>query len=284
MYLATMGVAVKSILEHPHFDRSEFSERWKKARIAGIFSILARLQADGESEFDLLKAARDVEPKEQDLILRGVFDNSRKLGLGATRYFGVTWEISDIVELLPFASSPCFSQVWRECDQVQVLRRAGCGVFGQLGRFGCDYWREAVDGLVMGVGDGERFSRHSSLGHGDVECVDVLYVENPLPEFAVSDRGKRGIQRSGRKFGRLPDELLQRLEPIRKRYESTGLRLALEGLSEGTLFYRLESGDGSICGAGGKLLHESFAREVSRVSPALRIKDVGPLAVLGGSK
>ena len=52
------------------------------------------------------------------------------------------------------------------------LERAGCPVAAH-GAAACDYWREAISGLVLGM-SGLLHGRHASLGHKDPSCVDVF--------------------------------------------------------------------------------------------------------------
>ncbi len=220
-----------------------------------------------------------MSPEQRDAVLRAVFEASRKLGLSAARFLGVSWEITDLAEVLSGLVVPCVGGAWREHNGARVLERNGCDLPKALGSLGCDYWREALDGLVMGVGENERLSRHQSAGHGDDGCLDVLFVEGfvvPRVTSFVSEVS------SGARFGPLPVGLVEGLHEVRTRFESMKIRLRLEGVSEGVLYYQLEAEEGVLCGAGGKLLHDSFARAVARVNSALTPKDIAPIAVYGG--
>ncbi len=278
-----------NILEHPRFDLTEFSERWRRARLSALSSVLAKKSTSLQLAFPLQEEQLLglIDTELVDSALRNVFDASRKLGLSAVRYLGMTLEISDFAEILPYFGTPCFREQWRShhaanaAQAAQVLERKGCDALSKFGSFACDYWREALDGLVMGMGENERLSRHRSQGHGDSECVDVLFTEEFSFPRVVKENSGTAPEKN--KFGPVNHELEDALKSIRKRFESMKIGLHLDGVSENTLYYRLEAEEGVLCGAGGKLLHESLSRELAKKFPLLLIKDAAPLAVYGGS-
>ncbi len=275
------------VCEHPEFNPQDFGLRWQKARLSALGSVLnEKVQSD--SSGDQALAARELEllskvPQAlQDQALRGVFDFSRQLGRSVSRFLGLSLETSDFAEILASSQIPCFQAKWRPHNEALVLERKGCASLSTLKSFGCDYWREALDGLIMGAGDTERLARHRSLGHGDQECVDVLFTENYSVPCVVSPSEK---QESGshKKYGPVPSKINQELEGISKRFETMKVHLHIDGFSEGTLYYRLETDEGVLCGAGGKLLHDSFCKELAKTFPEILAKDSSPLAVYGGS-
>ena len=87
----------------------------------------------------------------------------------------------------------------------------------------------------MGAGDTERLARHRSLGHGDHECVDVLFTENYSVPRIVS-REQSSNPPSLKKYGPVPSELTQELEEISKRFEKMKVCLHIDGYSEGSLY------------------------------------------------
>lgn len=279
------------ICEHPEFDLEDLSLRWQKARLSSLRLLLAgvdlsALSADkfeelnfSEQEIGLLKLV----PEElRELALRKVFDYSRQLGLGFSKFLGVSLELSDFSDILSGTNVPCYQGRWRTHNEAQVLERSGCESVRKLGSFGCDYWREALDGFVMGAGDTERLARHRSLGHGDQECVDVLFTENySLPRMASQEQ--KSTSPSLKKYGPVPSELTQALGEIEKRFETMKVQLQIDGFSEGALYYRLQTDEGVLCGAGGKLLHDSFSKELAKKFPKILVRDSSPLAVYGGS-
>lgn len=218
----------------------------------------------------------------RDQVLRRVFDQSRKFGLNASKFLGLTFEASDLGEILGKSDISCLGGIWKSHNAAFVYTRPGCASFKNLGRLGCDYWREALDGLVMGVGENERIARHRSLGHGDAECVDIIFTETfTLPRVVRS--GSSSDIRTELKYGEIPGEILEKLEPVVHRFKKMKIELVLAGISEGTLYYRLDPEKGVLCGAGGKLMHDTFLRDTKKLFPDLLVSDVSPLAVYGGS-
>jgi hypothetical protein len=134
----------------------------------------------------------------------------------------------------------------------------------------------------MGVGDSERMARHQSVGHGDAQCVDVLFSEEYALPRIVSDL-TTASSALPQKFGPIPNDMSAGLELIRNRFESMKVKLRLEGVSEGVLYYQLEAEEGVLCGAGGKLMHDSFSSQVLQHFPSLVLRDTAPIAVYGGS-
>ena len=277
------------IIQHPEFNILEFRNRWKKSRISALNSTLVgskssfskiQNEQDEQDEMFLLKR---ITNENREAALKNVFDHSRRLGLSVAKFFGVTWEMSDFSEVLPQLDLPCFATPWKKHNEAQVLERNGCASLIQSGSLGCDYWREALDGLVMGVGENERLARHRSQGHGDSNCVDILFTENYVFPKIVSAHTQNTPVKTNVKFGPLPDEILEKLIPVQKRFAGMKVCLTLDGFSEGTLYYQLHTDEGVLCGAGGKLMHDSFLREFSKHFPSLATKDVSPLAVYGGS-
>lgn len=265
------------ITEAPGFSLADFQRRWELARLRAVRSAVAELANDATAETELLRL---VPADARDRVLRNVFDYSRKLGVSASQYLGLSWEISDLADVLSLLKVPCVGGIWRDHNSAKVLERKGCDVGAGLGAFGCDYWREALDGLVMGVGDTERLARHRSQGHGDDSCVDVLFIEKAGPPPRVVSSGR---QASSRRFGPLPEGLEESLREVCERFQAMKIHLVLEGVSENILYYRLDAQEGVLCGAGGKLLHESFIRALARVNPCLIARDASPLAVYGGA-
>lgn len=266
--------------------------RWQRARVSALQSVTGILGATSVRNDDSKENLATLEvnllsnvPEElQDQVIRKVFDNSRKFGLSVSRYLNLSLEISDFSEILPFTGIPCFLGIWRRHNDAQILARKGCSLLSSHKSFGCDYWREALDGLVIGAGDTERLARHRSVGHGDDECVDVLFNESyARPRVVSADSQKPDSSSNFKKYGPVPFQLNQTLEDIAKRFESMRVKLYIDGFSEGTLYYRLETDEGVLCGAGGKLLHDSFCKELIKKFPEILAKDSSPLAVYGGS-
>jgi hypothetical protein len=250
------------VVEDPRFDVTDFHRRWDKARRSAL---KAHGAGPGIDEAALL---REVREGSREGVLREVFDRSRALGRSVVRYLGLTWELGDLEDVLSRSPSPCLAGRWSRRDGARVLTRPGCpGAGARLDPFVCDYWREAIDGLVTGTGADERFARHQSLGHGDPGCLDVFFEDSPA---------------SAGRWGPVPPEIELGLTDLRVKLSRSDTRLVLVGLREGTLYYRLENPKMALCGPGGALLHEMVGREVHTRFPAVAVRDASPVAVYGG--
>jgi hypothetical protein len=254
--------------------------RWRKARVRAISGLLrgsslSKDCANDVIEMDLLKEVIDLELATK--VLRQVFDVSRALGVSASRFFAVSFENHDFVELLRESGISCYSNSFVSKNSTWVSERTGCSAFTQLSeaasangwkasRFFCEYWREALDGLVMGLGEDERTARHESLGAGDSRCIDILYVES-----APGSKDNR--------YGVVPPLITQAFSDLTALLQAQQYRLVLEGYSEGTLFYQVESRQTKLCGTGGDLIHQTIARSAAKKFPGLRVKNVAPYAV-----
>ncbi len=284
--MSLMKQSSERIFDHPRFSLEDFSSRWTRARISALRSTLDSTASGGSGNDESLSEElllQRVSPEKRDSVLRSVFDSSRRFGMNASRHFGMSFEISDLAEILQSLSIPCFAGKWRSHNSAFVLERNGCRLLTGLGSVACDYWREALDGLVVGVGENERLARHRSRGHKDTECVDVLFVEEYVSPRVLDPAASPALIQQSRKYGPVPADVISALDPARQRFRNMKVQLVLEGESEGILYYRLDADEGVLCGAGGKLLHDSFSREAALVCPNLSVRDASPLAVYGGS-
>lgn len=160
---------------------------------------------------------------------------------------------------------PCATRACRRVDgqSAVLLEREGCGA-SELGPSGCDYWREAVDGFVLGVSGGILHARHRSVGHGDASCVDVLYVrpESPL------------------RYGPIPAEMKPVLDRVTRQARAFNSRQRIEfvGLSEGVLYYRCTSPAGS-----GEVSTNTMVERAARARfPNLKVQEISPRPVIAG--
>lgn len=248
------------ILDVPGFDLADFEQRWERARSSAIGSV--------DHKFTTLQNAS---PAEVEGILRKVFDNSRALGISASKFMGASWELSDLKDILPSSGIPCLSG---ECETRQfsmTIRREPCAQ-GQACKHICDFYREAIDGLVMGLCEDERYARQASGGHGDGRCVDVFFLENGNAEI-----GARELYR----YESVSPELLQSLAPVAERLERMHAHIVFKGVAEQTLYYEIVDSKNGSCGATGRILHGTVERLVHEINPSLRIQDTAPLAVYG---
>ncbi len=198
---------------------------------------------------------------------RRVFDNSARLGRSFTRYHGgpiPQAELRAALARLATPAVPCLAHAWVEVEGEAGLRleRDGCPSRA-LGPAACDWWRDAVAGLVEGITDGLRHARHASCGHGDARCVDVIYRD---PESSL-------------RFGPLPSDLVDALAAVTRTiaiFDPT-LVVTFLGVSERVLYYQLVA---SGCGTSNVRAQPMIEQAVHRRHPELVVREVSPRPVL----
>jgi hypothetical protein len=248
----------------------DLAGRWRRARRAALHTALGPERAasaiadaaDLDPEAALVAAALATAP---EAALRGVFDHSLRLGEGFRRFFRVDVPLPDLVKILPQLEVPCLATAWTRVDAPAYLAtRAGCGAASWHGR-ACDYWREAIAGLVLGITGGVRMARHESRGHGGARCVDALYVHAQSPL----------------RFGPIPDDVRPGLDAVRRTARAFDSTYDLEflGISENVLHYQTSRPDGP----GAVTLSSLVERAVRRRFPWLTVCDASPRPVLGAS-
>ncbi len=223
------------IVDQPGFDLEDFSRRFELAKNS---------------------AGQD---------LRKLFDNTRKLGLSLVKHLGLTFELSDLVDILPSLKTTCFDGTWKPHRASYVLERPGCRLLQEQGFAACDYWREALDGLVMGLCEDERLARHKSCGHGDATCVDVLFQDRESVRLAP-----------------IASRLLPKLNFIQTCFASEEIDLTFKGLLENTLYYEIKPQGKKPCGTENKNWHDELKNMLADLTPNLKLQDSSPLAVIGG--
>lgn len=236
----------------------DLAGRWQQARLAALRSVVGSMPALCE-EASLLELALE---RDEDSTLRAVYDNSRKLGIGFRSYYRVDVPLSDIAALLPRLDTPCHFVAWERVGDPPHYRsnRTGCWV-GELHPRACAYYREATDGLVLGLSSCVHFARYDSVGSGGQRCVDALFVQ---PTSAL-------------RFGVTPDELKEPLEQVMRtvRALDSSARLEVLGVAEGVLYYTLE-----VVSAPGRVHPGSAIRQVlRRRCPSLELRDVTPRSI-----
>jgi hypothetical protein len=237
----------------------DLAERWRRARTAALRLSLPEAEATMPEEA-LLVAALDRSP---DDVLRRVFDHSFRLGEGFRRFYRLDLPLADLVEFLPTLATPCLARTATRApdEPAFLLVRKSCPAAAQHSR-ACDYWREAISGLVHGMTGAVRHARHDSAGHGGSSCVDVVYVE----------------PRSKRRFGPIPAEVSEGLESLRRPARSFDSSIEIEflGVSEGVLHYTSKrSGGGGPVG-----VSTVIEQGVRRRFPWLTAREVTPKPVL----
>jgi len=247
----------------------DLGTRWAQARIAALRTVLVSTSTsvkfhDEQYLLSIVPAAA------HDHALRAVFDNSRRLGRSASLQFGTLFEIDDFQSFLGFVGSsehvderseglhvPCLGGTWKtSATGARTLTRQGCQAKSPTGFF-CSWWREAIDGLVMGLGDETRFVRHGSLGNSDDQCTDVFFDEQPVGGTKTH-------------WGPVPPLIADSLKPVAEKFTRLNVTLNIDGYADGRIFYRIAPPSG--------LYHELFKGEVARRLPHVRVQDVAPRA------
>lgn len=202
---------------------AELADRWARARRAALREVLAISpdEAAGETEATLQDRALATDEAE---TCRRLFENGVTLGRGYQRVHGGPIPFAALPDVLAALEVPCARGAAQRADgDGLTVSRAGCAA-AAAGR--CDAWREAIDGLVVGLSDGARLARFESLGHGDPRCVDFLYED---PQCA-------------RRFGPVSDALRALEVTVRQRLRKldASTRFQFLGVSEGVLAFELE--------------------------------------------
>lgn len=234
----------------------DLASRWRRACLASL-RVVDPDVPDGIADEARLERVLAIDPARAQ---RAVFDNSLRLGRGYARTVGREIGLGEIAELLGRLSVPCLTGEWRPSrgEPGAFLERAGCrspaGVV-------CDFWREAISGLVLGVTGGILHARHDSRGHGADRCVDVFFLRTDGPL----------------RFGPIPEPMRPTLDRVRRiaRAFDELADVDFVGLSEGTLFYELTQPER----AGGLGVRSLVERELQRRLPSLAVREISPRAV-----
>jgi len=256
--------AAVSIESLPGFSVADFAKRWASARRAACLSFAESAREDA----DALEA---VPLDRRDDLLRAVFDNSRRLGESAVRRFGVAWELEDFPALLPSLGVPCFQFEAGPRASAYVIERPGCPEHRAGAGFVCDYWREALDGLVMGVGIDVFLARHSSRGNGGPRCLDVLYAEGRTRS--------RHAERAADRLAPASETVVALMASMARGTLSAQLEVQVEGMSEDVVHYRLVGSAEDVASPAAARLHQTIAARLATLEPPLRALDVTPRPV-----
>lgn len=238
----------------------EFGARWQRARTAALGRYERVLAAEEETH----KLAA-VPPENRSALLRAVFENSRKLGASARWYFGAAWEAADFYEVISGLESPCFSGHWTAINEGMVLERPGCEAGRYCGSFACDYFKEAMDGLVHGLAPDITFCRHQSFARGSQNCKD-LFINSSAKHLIFEPLA-----------GDLHDVL------CKAQAELAGAEIALEflGQAEGEIFYKWQVKAKESCRDFSSSVRDTILKYLNDAGLTANIRDVTPRAVLG---
>lgn len=250
----------------PHLERIvQLGERWQRARRSALGAVTAdQPAADGVDDLIPIKSPAGQHAAAQ----RRVFDHSLQLGNGFRRFHDVALELDELpaaLDQLAAIGAPCLHGTWTRADgdDALLLTRPGCPASAD-GPNACDWWREAISGLVLGLTGGLRHTRHHSRGHGADRCVDVFHADPQSPL----------------RFGPIPAEMLGPLAAVARSAAvvDSSCRVEFLGLSEDVLYYQQTT---SGCGGGNVRTQPLIERGVHRRFPQLSLCEVTPRPVLG---
>lgn len=248
---------------------ADLNHRWRAARRAAIVGVTGAVAAED--------AAPDAAPESpwvlalalsagREGLLRQVYDNGLRLGRSFARFHGGPVPADALGALLAGLDGPCLrGRLCRDpaLGGAQVLDRPPCAVV-ETGT--CDYWREAIAGLVHGLTDGLHFARHDSAGRGGRRCRDVVsaQADGPGRLAALDDEESAALAAA----------------TVALRLLAPGVTLHFEGRLEDAIAYR-RAGDG--CGPAAPTLEGQGApidEVLGRFLPGRTFKDTSPRAVL----
>lgn len=255
--------ATVPVSDLPGFEVREFAARWRSARLAACRAVTGDANEDS-------RALAEVRDESREPLLRAVFDNGRAFGRSAARHFRAEWDLDDVAAMLPRLEAPCFAHPCTPRGEAHVVLRDGCSAQREGVGFVCDYWREALDGLVMGIAHDTFVARHSSRGNGGENCIDVLYV----------DGGHRKHDAPvAVKFVPLDERVLAKLRAELRRTLSAKLSLAVDGVAEGVVHYRLTGTAEDLSSGAAARLRQAIGARLGELPTPLRALDVSPRPV-----
>lgn len=249
---------------------NDLANRWLKARLAGVAKATAVVP---KLESEVWSSLVQCDDEKYEEILKAVFLNSRNLGVSFQKAHHLVWDLADIQQHFGQLNSPCLQGAWSEAKAAKTLRRSGCRDGASHGGRFCQYWREAIDGLVAGLCDEEHFVRHECINAGNEQCVDVFYEESK----SISDERWNNQNR----WGTIPQDKRESLVQIEEKFKSMKVDLQFLGSLEGRLFYKMTSKENLACGSGGGVLRTYMEKHVREVWAGIELQDASPVAVYG---
>lgn len=240
----------------------DLARRFHQARRAALARVQAAPGAARRPD-DEAHAALELDEEAFAKLTDLLFENARQLGLGFAGRHGAIEGRQELAELLGALELPCARGTWAHAgtEAVSFLRRPRCS--GPAQARCCDYWREALDGLALGLSEGRlHHRRHQSRGHGDARCVDVL-LEDP---------------QSPLRFRPLGPELRETLARVHAGVSrlAPGAEIEFLGRAEGRLYFRVLQSPEVVA------LVPMLERALARHRPDLTPTDVTPRSVLVG--
>lgn len=251
-----------SIVGHSSFSIEEFLSRWQRARTACLLKMLP--EATQLTEQALLQEASKLPEDSQNHILKELFHNCWRLGQSTKRFFGLSWDLEDFADVLQTESIPCLKGTWSRSREHVVLKRPGCHQGQSIGSFACHYWREAVDGIVMGCGQSVHYARLKNTFFDNDPCEDVFFLENTGSEHL---------------YPPVPESMLATLKPVMESISRIQVTVQLRGYRDGNLYYQFHTKDSLSCSSVPSIARNLLQQAVHKHLPNITLVDVEPKSV-----
>lgn len=245
--------------------KSLLKERYTIERLNILKSFLN--QTD---EKDILNSL-NLDGESIELLLKKIFDISRLIGLDLRKeYYSdkkADPDIKEISSILSFLSIPCLKGSWdiNENSGSFIIKRNNC--IYKDNPTTCLYWREAIDGLIMGLGDSERYTRHKSKYFSkDDECVDVVYDSN----------------KSNLRWADVPETIIKKLSCIIEKLNKKQIELILVGYTEKTLYYKIKDSNENLSQFRRGFIIKTISTYCFEKLPEIKAVEISPRAVIEG--
>jgi hypothetical protein len=153
---------------------AELATLWREARRAAVTRVVGPSLEDAPED-EGLRLAAEVDEAE---LHRRLFETAVRVGALGQQALGRPLHASELPALLAQLGAPCLeSGAWTMLPGQpgwRFTRKPCCG--GESCQVRCDAWREAIDGLVLGLTGRLRYS--AGEDHGD-PCVSVVKEGDP---------------------------------------------------------------------------------------------------------
>lgn len=153
---------------------SELAVHWRLARRAAVERVVGP-GLDDTPEEEGLRLAAEVDEAE---LHRRLFESGVKVGTAARRTLGRPLHSEELPELLARLGVPCLEAgTWSTLPGEpgwRFTRKPCCG--GDACQVRCDAWREAIDGLVVGLTGTLRYQPKPGR---DEPCVSTVKEREP---------------------------------------------------------------------------------------------------------
>ncbi|GIW23081.1 MAG: hypothetical protein KatS3mg068_2088 [Candidatus Sericytochromatia bacterium] len=206
-----------------------------------------------------------LDKEKEELFLKEIFDLGRVIGLEILKEKDKELSLKEILDEIYKLNISCFKGDLKIDNNFIKIERTNCP-YTSANYFICLYWREFIDGFIMGIGNKERYSRHASIKYGlNNFCTDIIYYNN--------DQKYR--------WSNLPEDVLNFIKLQNKKYSVKNIQIEGVGFNERTLFYKIKD-NSSISSFRKGFIIESFAKEFKKRFPKFNSCEISPRSVIEG--